>query len=138
MQVKFKQRGCFKEKNGKLIAKGKRQGRMFILDVDMPRKITAMFAEGTSVISDVEMWHKRIGHISMQTLKNMLRKDVVDGWPKLKDCEMGKICEACQMEIKIGCVSLMKDMLVKICWNWYTRMYGDQQKMHVLVATGFM
>ena len=26
----------------------------------------------------------------------MLRKDVVDGWPKLKDCEMGKISEACQ------------------------------------------
>ena len=62
----------------------------------MPRKITAMFAEGTSVISDVEMWHKRIGHISMQTLKNMLRKDVVDGWPKLKDCDMGKICEEYQ------------------------------------------
>ena len=44
MQVKFKQSGFFMEKNGKLIAKGKQQGRMFVLDVDMPRKITTMFA----------------------------------------------------------------------------------------------
>ena len=55
MQVKFKQSGCFIEKQGKLIAKGKRQGRMFVLDVDMPKMTTAMFAGGMNVISDVEM-----------------------------------------------------------------------------------
>ena len=32
----------------------------------------------------------------MQTLQNMLRKNVVVVLPKLKDCEMSKICEACQ------------------------------------------
>ena len=79
MQVKFKQSGCFIEKNGKLIAKGKRQGRMFVLDVDMPRKITTMFAEGMNVTLDVEMWHKRIGHISMQTLKKYVEKRC-SGW----------------------------------------------------------
>ena len=31
MQVKFKKSGCFIEKHGKLITKGKRQGRMFVL-----------------------------------------------------------------------------------------------------------
>ena len=43
MQVKFNQIGCFIEKHGKLIAKGKRQGRMFFLDVDMLKMIIAMF-----------------------------------------------------------------------------------------------
>ena len=57
MQVKFKQSGCFIEKHGKLIAKGKRQGRMFVLDVDMPKMTTALFARGMNIISDVEMWH---------------------------------------------------------------------------------
>ena len=46
MQVKFKQSGCFIEKHGNLIAKGKRQGRMFVLDVDMPKMTTTMFAGG--------------------------------------------------------------------------------------------
>ena len=58
IQVKFKKSGCFIEKHGKLIGKGKRQGRMFVLDVDMPKKTTTMFAGGLNVISDVQMWHK--------------------------------------------------------------------------------
>ena len=65
---------------------------MFVLDVDMPKTITTMFAGGMNVISDVEMWHKRMGHISMKTLQNMFRNNVVVGLPKLKDCEMSKIC----------------------------------------------
>ena len=79
---------------------------------DIPRKITTMVAGEMNVISDVEMWHKRIGHISMQTLKNMLRKDAVAGLPKLKDCEMGKKCEVCQYgkQNRLSCLSLMKDM----------------------------
>ena len=40
---------------GKLIAKGKRQGRMFVLDVDMPKMTTTMLAVGINVISDVEI-----------------------------------------------------------------------------------
>ena len=83
---------------------------MFVLDVDMLKMTTTMFAGGMNVISYVKMWHKRMGHISMQTLKNMLRKNVVAGLPKLKDCEMSKICEACQYGNKIGCLSLMKDI----------------------------
>ena len=62
----------------------------------MPKITTIMFARGLNVISDVEMWHKRIGHISMQILQNILRKNVVVRLPKLKECEMRKICEACQ------------------------------------------
>ena len=96
MQVKFNKSGCFIEKHGKLIARGKRQGRMFILDVNMPQMAAAMFTKGSNIISDVEMWHKRIGHISMQTLQNMLRKNVVNGLPKLNICEISKVCEACQ------------------------------------------
>ena len=60
----------------------------------MPKITTIMFARGLNVISDVEMWHKRIGHISMQILQNILRKNVVVRLPKLKDYEMSKICEA--------------------------------------------
>ena len=74
MQVKFKKSGGFIEKYGKLIARGKCQGGIFVLDVDMPKMAKTMFVTGLNAISDVEIWHKRIGHISMQTLQNMLAK----------------------------------------------------------------
>ena len=35
---------------GRLIAKGKKKGRMFMLDADMPELSAAMFAHGTSVV----------------------------------------------------------------------------------------
>ena len=52
---------------------------MFVLDVDMPKMTTIMFVGGMNVISYVEMWHKTISHISMQTLRNMLRNKC-SGW----------------------------------------------------------
>ena len=62
----------------------------------MPKMTTTMFVGGLNVTSYVEMWHKQIGHISIQTLQNILRKNVVTGLPNLRACEMSKICEACQ------------------------------------------
>ena len=79
MQVKFNKAGCFIEKHGRLIARGKREGRMFTLDVDMPRITSVMFSHG------------RIGHINLQMLQNMLKRNVIGGLPKLK------VCEACQL-----------------------------------------
>jgi hypothetical protein len=76
----IKKSGCFIEKHGKLIARGKHQGRIFILDVNKPQMIALMFIKGSNIISNVEMWHKQIGHKSMQTLQNMLRKNVVNDY----------------------------------------------------------
>ena len=50
LQVRFNPHGCFVEdlKNkGRFIAKGKKKGGMFTLDVDMPELSAAMFAHGT-------------------------------------------------------------------------------------------
>jgi hypothetical protein len=49
LQVTFNLNGCFVEdmKNqGKLIAKGKRNGRMFTLDVNMPKVNSMLFTHG--------------------------------------------------------------------------------------------
>ena len=55
----MKNKGC-------LIAKGKKKGRMFMLDADMPELSAAMFAHGTGVVADIDIWHKRIGHVNVQ------------------------------------------------------------------------
>ncbi|MCO5566304.1 hypothetical protein L7F22_019980 [Adiantum nelumboides] len=65
LQVRFNADGLYVEeykKNGKLIAQGKKVGRMFTLDVNIPEVNTVMFAHGSGVVADIEIWHKRTGH----------------------------------------------------------------------------
>ena len=74
LQVKFNTDGLYvKEykKNGKLVAQGKKVGRMFTLDVNVPELKAAMFAQGSGIVADIEIWHKRIGHANVQRLKIM-------------------------------------------------------------------
>ena len=83
--------------------KGKRSSQMFTLDVNMPKVKSAMFAHGAGVIVDVDIWHKRIGHVNVQRLKDWAckwackSKEIVTGLPKFKFDGMHKVCEACQL-----------------------------------------
>ncbi len=74
LEVCFNLDGCFVEdlKNKcRLVAKGKRQDRMFMLDVEIPEVKVAMFENGSGVVADTHIWCKRIGHVNMQRLKLM-------------------------------------------------------------------
>ena len=55
---------------------------MFILDSHKMK--SAMFAKSTKTESDIELWHKRIGHINLNKLKAMKSKGVVIGLPNSK------------------------------------------------------
>jgi len=73
LQVTFNPNGCFVEdmKNqGKLIAKGERNGRMFTLDVNMPEVNSMLFTHGKGA-GDIRIWHKRVGHVNLQCFKLM-------------------------------------------------------------------
>jgi hypothetical protein len=39
---------------------------MFILDVSIHEVEVAMFAKGARVVADMDIWHKRIGHVNEQ------------------------------------------------------------------------
>ncbi|MCO5550467.1 hypothetical protein L7F22_003954 [Adiantum nelumboides] len=84
------------KKNGKLIAQGKKVGRMFTLDVNIPEVNAIMFAHGSSVVADIEIWHKKIGHANVQRLKTMQSQELVTGLLVFKVADMQKVCEACQ------------------------------------------
>ena len=64
MQVRFNNEGCFIEKDGRLIAKGQRDGQLFILDSNDVK--SAMYAKGLETETCIELWHKRISHINLQ------------------------------------------------------------------------
>ena len=52
--------------------------------------------KSTKADSNIELWHKRIGHINLKKLKAMKSKGVVIGLPTLKEKEIEGVCEACQ------------------------------------------
>ena len=69
LQVRFNSDGLYVEeykKNEKLVVQGKKVGKMFTLDVNVPEMNVAMFAQGVGVVADVEIWHKQIGHVNVK------------------------------------------------------------------------
>ena len=77
---------------GKVIAQGRRDGRMFILETNEVG--TAMFAKGQKVESDIDLWHKRFDQINFPRLREMQTKNIVFGLPKFSG-RNGHVCEAC-------------------------------------------
>ena len=67
---------------------------MFILDSTDGG--TAMFAKGQKAESDIDLWHKRIGHVNYQRLQDLQSKQVVFRLPKFSG-RKAQICEACQL-----------------------------------------
>jgi len=85
------------EKQCKLIAKGKRNGRIFTLDVNMPKMNFMLFTHGKGA-GDIEIWHKRVGHVIIQFFKLIEKQNLVGGLPKFGTKEvMPKVCETCQL-----------------------------------------
>jgi hypothetical protein len=84
LQVTLNPNGCFVEdvnNQGKLIAKGERNGRMFTLDVNMPKVNSMLFTHGKGA-ENIGIWHKRIGHVNLQRLKLMEKQNLIRGLPK--------------------------------------------------------
>ncbi len=82
---------------GKLIAKGERNGRMFTLDVNMPEVSSMFFTHGKGV-GDIGIWHKQVGHVNLQCLKLMEKQNLVGCLLKFGTKKvMSEICEACQL-----------------------------------------
>ena len=90
----FTHLGCFIEEEGQIIAQGRRDGKMFILDSSDAG--TAMFAKGQKVELDIDLWHKRLGHVNYQRLQDLQSKQVVFGLPKFSG-RKAQICEAYQL-----------------------------------------
>ena len=78
------------------MAKGKKDGKLFKLDAGIPELKIAMFSKGQGVVPDIDIWHKRIGHVNIQKLKTMQAKGIVGGLPIFKYDGSNHMCDACQ------------------------------------------
>ncbi|MCO5610714.1 hypothetical protein L7F22_064955 [Adiantum nelumboides] len=52
---------------------------------------------GSKRIGDLDLWHKRCGHINTQRLKYMEKRQVVSGLPHFSLQMLHEMCEACQL-----------------------------------------
>ncbi|KAK2981416.1 hypothetical protein RJ640_019340 [Escallonia rubra] len=60
-------------------------------------RLTNQDVKCLSVISETSwLWHRRLGHMHMENLKDISSKELLRGLPKIK-FEKDKVCDACQM-----------------------------------------
>ena len=72
MQVRFNDEGCFLKKDGRLLAKGRRDGHLFNLDSNEVK--SAMYAKGLKTETNIELWQKRnrcreVGKLHIKSLQ---------------------------------------------------------------------
>jgi len=85
-----------------IIIEGRRTGGMYLLDMGNPL-INVMGQGGPVAMSarshekpvGLDTWHRRLGHAGMSTIKEMLRKELVDGLTIEEDGNAPGKCEDC-------------------------------------------
>ena len=97
IQVRFTHHGFFIEEDGKIIAQGCQEGRMFILDTNDVG--IAIFAKGKKVKSDIDLWQKQCDHVNFSQRQEMRSKNIVLRLPNFSG-QKGQVCEACQLRKK--------------------------------------
>ncbi len=132
LQVTFNPNGCFVEdmKNqGKLIAKGERNGRMFTLDGNMLEVNSMLFTHGKGA-RNIGIWHKRVGHVNFQRLNLMEKQNLVGSLPKFgREEVMSEVCEACQLGKQVRHPFLAQTIHVSSnLWKWSTQMCGPRRQ----------
>ena len=92
MQRRFTQCVCFIQEEGRIIAQGRRDRRMFILKTNEVG--TVMFAKRHKVESDIDLWHKLFSHINFPKIQEMQSKQIIFCLQKFSS-RKGQLCEAC-------------------------------------------
>ena len=84
------------------------------------------FALRASVGKSTLIWHRRMGHLNVNSLKFLQEKEMVLGLPKIKNTN--EVCEGCILG-KHCRDSFPRVSRASTHWNWYTHMCVDQCKL---------
>ncbi|KAH9770099.1 Integrase catalytic domain-containing protein [Citrus sinensis] len=78
--------------DGKTLFVGNRCGNVYIIDIECASTVDKYFS---ALHDDSWLWHRRLGHASMDLISKILKNDLVKGLPKI-GFQKDNICEACQ------------------------------------------
>ncbi|KAH9792587.1 Integrase catalytic domain-containing protein [Citrus sinensis] len=93
-KVIFDKLSCVIENScdGKTLFVGNRCGNVYIIDIECASTLDKCFS---ALHDDCWLWHRRLGHASMDLISKISKDDLVKGLPKI-GFQKDKICEACQ------------------------------------------
>ena len=97
---------------------------------------TTLFAKGQKIESDIDLWHKRIGHVNYRRLEDLQTKQVVFSLPKFSGPK-AQICEACQLEKQHRLLFLSNKTRAVTSSIFSTRMYGERHKVLVMARVDY-
>ena len=82
-----------KSLDDKIVFKGKRSSNIYTIDMHSltNQNVKCLM----SISNDAWLWHRRLGHASMDLIENLSKGELVRDLPKIKYSK-DKICEACQ------------------------------------------
>ena len=91
-QIVFSDEVCqIIDASGSIVAEGQQEGDLYVLRLkDMPQ----MLASVASVSHDMELWHRRYGHLGVQSINKLIKGDMVDGL-NCKPTDIIPVCEPC-------------------------------------------
>ena len=91
--IKFGASKCLiKNKNGKLVGMGTLTNKLYILDCEPVTPHNASVA--VPKLSTADFWHRRLGHLGKQQLKELASKELSKGVAILKDDDLS-FCDSC-------------------------------------------
>ena len=84
-------------KDNSIIFIGNRHGNVYIVDLNNMSNLSRCLMANENKTEEVSwLWHRRLGHASMDLMSKLIRKNLVKGLPKVK-YEKNKLCDACQL-----------------------------------------
>ncbi|XP_050217107.1 uncharacterized protein LOC126667985 [Mercurialis annua] len=94
-RVSFDSRACYviQQMNNEVVFKGYRKGNIYLIDLE-----TLENQDGKCLLSlsdESWLWHRRLGHASLDLLNEVSKDELVKGLPKLKFSK-DKVCGPCQ------------------------------------------
>ena len=132
MQVWFNDSGYFLEKEGRIIARTQREGRMFIHNSHEMK--STMFAKGHKVDADIDGTKKSTTLISKSS-KERCRKELSSNSRPLLRTRLQVYAKLANSANNAVNHSQRRAMWAKESWMYYIKMYGDQPKrQHLAVA----
>jgi len=87
-------KACIRTPEGRTIDLGTRLGQLYVVDVSKP--VThALVAQSKQKPVSFETWHRRLGHVGAETMREMISNALVDGFRVEGDLSINGLCEDC-------------------------------------------
>ena len=98
-------------KDNSIIFIGNRHGNVYIVDLNNMSNLSQCLMANENKSEEVcWLWHRRLGHASMDLMSKLTRKDLVKGLPKV-NYERNKLCDACQLGKQTRCTFKPKNLV---------------------------